>query len=351
MTTRREFLSACGGAAVAAFGCGCEIDGVARLVDDAMVITRLGVLANVDRIRSVADQKLIEKALRHFRLQNAEAVILAERLTRRDVFDEAWHRVFGYSSKVRLICEEGSAKISGFPFAVAFQKPTRKGASLTFHGDGRMPLTDDLAFIDPTYRSVYAGSMSGFTIPEGFVLGGKPAAERTEVPCAQGLFVSVYADMLEIRRLDFTQSVAEDVAPPIVLSRTGSWKRAETKAPEFWPNTVLQVIPGYEKDVRVTTVKWPNIQRRFTGVRAFCYEVTVSLLQKGTPARPFRHRNILSGKCHLAESRDDMLVTCKFRDEDFASAREGDASVVISVTPVGSCGDRGKPLRSAPFKP
>ena len=369
MMTRRTVLAGLG-AVGAALVAGCEIEDVARLVDDIRSDVRLGVLANVN-LGVASGAASLEKALRFYRQEGVDAVAIigvdpSDAPGRpRARIREIWQKVFLGDREVRLILEDGRQEVKGFAFDALGRAPVRKCEVLAFHGDGLGALTDDMAFFDREYNVVYAGSMSTLTVLEGFSRNGRASNGSDSVACAQGLLVTVYSDDVCVRRLDFTPSqpptgsaapgevYAEDVAPELRLPRRGEVTPETVKAPEFWPDTVLRVLPGFSGATRVYTVSWPAVQRRFTGVRAFCYEVSLCVVRADSskPGRAFRRRTVLSENYHQSELRDVKPVGCVFRQEDFKTAIEQKSSVVVSVTPIGPTGERGKTIFSEPFQP
>lgn len=368
-TSRRHFihLLAASGASLLS---GCEIEDITRLVDNARTEARLGVIANAE-IPRMSGMSLLEKAFRYYRQKGVDAVAIAGGATQNgyknqfDVLRQTWQKVFGPASKVRLILDEGPCDVNGFTFATAHKAPRKACPVLTFHGDGKYPLTDEMTFFDPAYNIVYAGSMSAITVPEGYSWNGRPTDTAQHVQCAQGLLVSAYAANVVIRRLDFLPSgplegsvehgtvYAEDLAPELILPRNEPFKREEAQAPQFWDDTVVQVLPGYAGTERILTVQWPCVLKRFTGTRAFSYEVSLSMLKTdgSKPSRPFRRRNVLSEFFLQSEQRDVQPVKCVFRPSDFEPAVRAKAAVTVSIAPIGAFGDRGKAIVSAPFDP
>ena len=366
MLTRRTFLYRAGSAGIGLLAGGCEIEDVARLVDDLRADARIGILANVELV-SQADVQVLGNAFRFYRQVNVDAVVvIGKPADRQDILKSAWGVAFGPDSKVLLIqSPDRRAEVGGFAFRLADRRPTRPDDVLTFCGEGRFALTDDLMSYDAELNVVYAGSMSGFNVPDGYSRNGRPVEACEFIGSAQGLLVSVYSSKVVIRRLDFTESApprgslapgqayAEDLAPELTLPREGRMAKAPSAPPEFWADTVLRVIPGYSGTERVYTVQWPAVQRRFTGMRAHSYEVSVHRLAPGAtkPSRAVRRRNVLSECFYKAEVRDAKPVKCLFRREDLVTAAGADTPVVISVTPLGAFGDRGKSVFSEPFRP
>ena len=360
--TRREFIGTLGSAALVA---GCELEDVERLVDDVRADVRLGVIAHSEIGWKESTGKF-RKALDYFRQAGVGAVVIAGDATlngypnQMEVLKSAWAGVFGANSKVRLILEEGRHEVGGFAFAVSRRCPVEKGEVLTFHGQGKKALTNDLWFYDPETRGVYAGSLNGIAIQSGYEYDGRLSDGKVTIPAAQGLLVSVYSSRVTIRRLDFTQSAlpegegrlrhgvvyAEDVADALVLDRASLQTAEKPVAPEFWEDTRLQSFNGYAGNKRIVTLRWPHVLKRFRGARAARYEVGLHVQpQDGSaPHAAFVRRHVLSQGFHLSEARDLEPVSCAFDATALENALRTHRSLAISVTPVSSLGLRGKPI-------
>lgn len=359
--TRREFIGSVGSAALVA---GCEVEDVARLVDDARTDARLGVVANAD-IGWKESTTTFRKVLRYFRQEGVDAVVVAGGATLNgyknqfEVLREAWRDVFGLQSKTALILEEGRHEINGFAFGVSARRPSARCEALTFHGRGKKALTNDLWFHDAEVRAVYAGSLNGIVVQAGYEHDARVSDGKLTLPAAQGLLVSAYSSKVVIRRLDFTQTgpaesrrqagrtvYAEDVADPLVLDRETLTAKETPGVPEFWDDLRLQSFNGYANGRRIVTLKWPHVLKRFRGVRAYRYEVGLHAVPAGasTPHAPYVRRYVLTKNFHLAESRDLAPVSCVFDGEALRDALRQHPALAISVTPVSSLGARGKPV-------
>ena len=360
--TRREFIWTLGSATLVA---GCELEDVERLVDDARTEVRLGVLAQTE-IGWKESTGRLKKAFEFYRQEGVDAVVIAGGATANghrdqlDVLRAAWTGVFGRTDKVRLILDEGRHEVGGFAFAVSRRCPVEKGDGLTFHAQGKKPLTNDLWFYDPEMRAVYAGSMNGVVVQAGYEFDGRLSDGKMTVPAAQGLLVSVYSSRIAIRRLDFTQSAlpegegrlrqgvvyAEDVAEALVLDRATLQAEDSPAVPEFWDDTQLKSFNGYAGAKRIVTLRWPHVLKRFRGARAARYEVGVHVWPQDGSAlhAPFVRRYVLSKGFHLSEARDLEAVSCVFDGGALEATLKQHASLAISVTPVSSRGLRGKPI-------
>ena len=343
--------------------CGC-VGTVARLADDMRVVARIGVLADVN-LRNADDVRNLNKAFAFFRQEGADAVAVVGTVPShgtsgwREMLSDAWRQSFA-GTAASLILEPGSHEVRGVQFATAEDRPVGKQKALTFYGKRRLALTDELCAYPRGSRTLCAGSMSGLDLPPGCkdaALGAKLAKS------AQGLLVSVYADRTVVRRLDFTQTLpldrdeawrvkkdklvyAEDVAEPWVLGADGMVAMPEKEIPEFWPDTRLQVIPGYDREGRIYTVKWPGLLRRHVGARARWYVVEAAFADNQKAV--FISRTILSNGYHQSEDRDAGAVKSVFKLAELPAQSAEHTQVVFKVVPVGAFGKSGRPLISSP---
>ena len=341
--------------------CGCVGD-MARLVDDARVMARIGVLADVN-LRGADDVKMLKKAFAYYRQEGVDAVAIAGIATQaktKESLDDVWQSVFAGSS-VPLFREPGRHEANGVMFAMSEDRPVGPQDVLTFYGKRRLALTDELCVYPRGNRAVCAGSMSGLDLPNGFE---DKVLEKKLAKSAQGLLVSVYADKTVIRRLDFTQKeptdraeawkvrmdklvYAEDVADPWVMGTDGMVAKREQEIPEFWSDTQLQIFSGYDRAERIYTVKWPSLLQRHVGARARWYVAEVAFADD--PKAVFLSRTVLSGGYHQAEVRDTGAVKAVFRFADLPPSRGARTHFVFKVTPIGAFGKPGKPLVSSPL--
>lgn len=325
--------------------CGC-VSEMAEMVDGARVQARIGVMANTE-VEWITGTKTLEGALRFYKASKVDAVVITGKTTKDGykaqfaVLDQVWKKVFG-GTDVQLITRDGEYVVKGFDFAVSAAKPIGTRRLLTFHGGEKRALTDELCYYPREANVVCAGSMSGLDIPAGFV-GGRSKSHRVDNVC-QGLLVSVYSDHKVIRRLDFAPrgGTVLDVADP--------WKVGERlgveRAPEFWDDTRIQVLPGQVGENRVYTVKWPNVKKCFTGARARYYEVEAAYATRLN--YPFMRKSVLSDGFYLPEDCDAAGVKCVFPVNDLPACDASDKMVVFGVTPIGTFGKRGKTFRSEP---
>ena len=340
--------------------CGC-VSEIARRIDDWRVGTRIGVMAHVD-IGPGGNPAAFEKALRYYRQNKVSAVVIVGPVlrTRADAktktLDDVWRETFG-GEDVLLVTEDGPTSVGDISFAVSTARPHGACDVLTFYGDRKYALTDELCLYPRDAKAVCAGSMCGVDVPEGF---GDKGLRTAAAQAAQGLLVSAYDGKTVIRRLDFTQRApvdpsaafdvrrferiyAEEVAEPWEL-KPGVPVALPGEVPEFWADTRILALPGFRNNERVVTVKWPSVLQGQTGARARWYEVAVAFAHR--PNEPFCRKSVMSNGFFLSEDRDRKGVQCIFGEAEFPSAEDGRRAIVFSVTPVGCFGKRGKAVFS-----
>lgn len=361
MKTRREFLEGAGALGLGSLIGGCiGYHDVARFVDEARTVAKIGVLANTEVEWKKGTERL-SRALAFYRQCEVDAVVLTGAVTKNgypnqfEVLDEVWKDAFPTNAP-RRIMDDGSYDVEGFKFAVSARRPAGTCPQLTFYGEGKNALTDEFGFYPRESNAVYAGSMSGIEVQPGYVRPGKRVAQAPE-RAAQGLLVRAYSDRTVIRRLDFTQTGPADTQEfggrrrpvpkkKIYVEDVGApWIPGETpppEAPEFWPDTCIRVFPGYSPEGAFFTVEWPHLLKCFANERAFGYEVTGALADR--PNVPFGRISILSDGFFLSEDRDRDMLRWTFPAGQLPAGQK----VVFGVTPFGSVGHRGRTLFTEP---
>lgn len=319
---------------------GC-VSEMVQLADDMRVRARIGVLADTE-IGQGANLSAVENAFAFYRQQKVDAVVLTGTVAQNGnsaqigTLNRIWEKVFKGSS-TKLIRDEGRHEVNGFAFATSVKRPVGTCEVLTFYGNRRLPLTDELCFWPRESKAICAGSMHGVDLPSGIEDAGlKAVASRA----AQGLLVSDYGDHTVIRRLDFTQRLPEDVAEP--------WDTSvafEDSAPEFPSDVSIRVWPGFTRSGEaIYTVRWPAIVKQISGARARWYEVVVAFADQ--PKRQIVRRAVLSPAFHLAEFHDLCGVTCVFKAEELPRADAAHQQIVFQVTPTGALGKTGRTVSS-----
>jgi len=304
------------------FLAGCDsFHALSKWADERDIREKVGVLANLD-ITWPDSTKPLVRALTHFREQGVAKVVILGDPTKdgyadqRKAFEAAWGRAFaGCAAPERVMAED--------PYAYR---------GIRFTGQGRFPLTDLLCVHPRNGRLVNAGSMHGIKVSEAFVKQDGGTVGRM-ASSAQGLLVVARDEGMEIRRLDFSGSVVEEVGPPWRVDREGMIESEADGVPKFWEDTLVNVTMGYEKDGRrMLTVRWPPVLARHTGARAFSYDVTV-----GKEVI----RRVQSEGFFLPESRDAAAVRCYLWADEF-----GDKIPSFGITPISSLGKRGPTIWS-----
>ena len=343
---------------------GCVSD-VMQIADDMRVKTRIGVLADAE-IGKGTDLAMLEKAFVFYRQQKVDAVVLTGAITQNGnsaqfgTLNQIWAKVFGDSS-AKLIVDEGRHEVKGFVFATSVTRPMKACEVLTFYGNRKLPLTDELCFCPRDSKVICAGSMHGVNLPEGI----KDEALRVKASkAAQGLLVSDYGDRTVIRRLDFTQkepldedlawkvkkeklAYAEDVADPWEVGTTGSVEEDLSVVPEFPEDASIRVLPGHtKKGEAICTVQWPPVLKRFCGARARWYKVGVAFADQ--PKQQILCRTVLSPSFHLSEDRDLQGLTTVFKVSELPRSDAAHQAIIFQVTPIGAFGKPGRTVTSGP---
>lgn len=332
-------------------GCASEYAALTKLIDDAKLKTRIGVLANSE-VGWYTETGTLRKVFLYMRQQQVDAVVIAGGVTKNGYKDQfavlkrAWENVFGINAPTKFIYEEGEYEVNGFKFAVSESRPYTRCKVPTFYGEGKKPLTDEMGFFPQDRLAIYAGSISGVDM-EGYEFLGKKVA-----PC-QCLLVNVYSDETVIRRMDltFTQPLVkdpagrkghlngEDVSSPWIIANAGA-KRSEDGAglePVFPAGASLALYAGYSGADEVYTLRWPTITSVFSPIRAYAYELSISFEEK--PKRPFFRKTYLSSNFFAAEARDTKPIEVQLKR---SSLPEG--KLLFTITPISPYGTRGKSI-------
>ena len=181
-----------------------------------------------------------------------------------------------------------------------------------------------------------AGSLSGVVPKSGFEpVKGAAAA-------SQGLLVVAHAAELTVSRIDFgdDELVASDWIIP--LAAKGAAGNIDERAPEFWADTSLRVVPGEVLGKGLSyKVEWPPVLAKHTGVRAHSYEVDVLLpTADGEREAVVKRIYVLSPNFCRAESRDTVPISCRFQADGLPPG----AVPRFRVTPISSFGVRGRSI-------
>lgn len=327
-------------------GCASEFAAISKLVDDARLKTRIGVLANSE-VGWYTETKALKKVFLYMRQQQVDAVVIAGGVTKNGykdqfrVLNQVWTEVFGHNAPTRFIHEAGEYEVKGFKFAVSDSKPYTKCVLPTFYGEGKKPLTDEMCFFPEDRGAIYAGSISG-TDMTGFELAGK---KLSPIQC---LLVSVYSEETVVHRMDLTysQPLVKDFA-----SRKGAIYGEEIKKqtgidlePTFPEGSSLEAISGFDGLNEVYTLRWPIITSAFSPIRAYSYELSIAFADK--PRRAFFKKSYLSPAYFAAEEREPRSMDVKLKKADLP---EGE--LLISLTALSPYGTRGQAITTTAVIP
>lgn len=322
-------------------GCASEFAAISKLVDDAKLKTRIGVLANSE-VTWYTETGTLRKVFLYLRQQQVDAVVIAGGVTKNGYKDQyavlkrAWENVFGVNAPTRFIYEPGEYEVKGFKFAVSESRPYAKCAVPTFYGEGKKPLTDEMCFFPENRQAIYAGSISGNDM-EGYESAGKKAYP------VQCLLVNVYSEETVIRRMDLT------FPNPLVKDPVGrkGFVHGEEIAkqegvdvePKFPDGTELAIFSGYEGLDEVLTLRWPILTSAYSPIRAYSYELSIAFKDK--PRRPFFRKTYLTPSYFAAEAREPKWMEVKLKKQDLP---EGE--LLLSLTPLSPYGTRGAAINS-----
>ena len=353
--------------------CGCmDIADIRSAINDARAVAKIGVVAHPEISWPDSTSKF-QKALAFFKSCNVDAIVVIGELTKDGymnqyrVLSRAWdaefnnpvkgavqnppRRIFVLGEREKATYKEefgaefggdisadgGIFDVNGFACRAVSQKPAGYDTVPTFYAGEKMALTDELCWYPRTRPCINAGSLSGIDLNPGFEK--VPNAAKS----AQGLLVTVYTGEISVARLDFIDK--EPVAADWRISRTGAaLSAAEKRAPEFWDDTELRVFrvnePGKPPAFKVV---WPPVLAKYTGVRAYSYEVAVLMeVADGSREAVVKRRHVFAPNFHRAESRDVEPVSCRFGKAELPD----NSRIRFAVTPVSCFGERGRRLES-----
>lgn len=330
-------------------GCASEFAAISKLVDDAKLKTRIGVLANSE-VTWYTETGTLRKVFLYLRQQQVDAVVIAGGVTKSGYKDQyavlkrAWENVFGVNAPTRFIYEPGEYEVNGFKFAVVEERPYSKCAIPTFYGEGKKPLTDEMGFFPEDRQAIYAGSISGTDMP-GYELSAKKTSS------CQCLIVNVYSDETVIRRMDLTfprplvkdpagrkgHLHGEEVARPWMIPVQDA--KASDLEPKFPDGAELSVIDGYEGIDEIYTFRWPVLVSAFSPIRAYSYELSIAFADK--PKRPFFRKTYLTPNYFAAEAREPNVMEVKLKRAELPEGK-----LLVSVTPISPYGTRGTAINS-----
>ena len=350
---------------------GCmDLSGVASAIDDARAVAKIGVVAHPE-VSWPASAARLKKCLAFFKSKKVDAIVVIGDLTHDGylnqyrVIAQAWDDVFrnpvkgvdpnpprrifvlGPRDRERfrpefaaplepdLSVEGGEFEVNGFRFRATAGRP-EAGDAPAFFADGKPALTDELCWYPRTRIELNAGSLSGVVPRAGY------ESVKSAASASQGLLVTAYSGSLAVSRIDFGDGspVAEDWR--ISLSPDAPRQRLDDRAPEFWADTTLRVMPGEEPGKgRSYKVEWPPVLAKHTGVRAYSYEVEALIPSSDGERQVVAKRlYVLSPNFWRSEDRDAAPVSCRFYAADLPSTGE----VRFRVTPVSCSGERGRPI-------
>lgn len=358
-------------AILASLAAGCmEFSDITSAIGESRAIAKIGVVAHPE-LSWPASASRFKRALQFFRSRKVDAIVVLGDLTNDGylnqyrVLAQAWDDVFRNPAKGidpapprrilvlgdrdrknfrpefadafggDLSLEGGEFEVNGFRFRATAARPA-PGDTPAFFADGKPALTDELCWFPRTRIELNAGSLSG-VVPK---LGFEPV--KGAASASQGLLVVAHAAELTVSRIDFgdDELVASDWIIP--LTAKGAAGNIDERAPKFWADTSLRVVPGEVLGKGLSyKVEWPPVLAKHTGVRAHSYEVDVLLpTADGEREAVVKRIYVLSPNFCRAESRDTVPISCRFQADGLPPG----AVPRFRVTPISSFGVRGRSI-------
>ncbi|MBR4172719.1 MAG: metallophosphoesterase [Kiritimatiellae bacterium] len=241
-----------------------------------------------------------------------------------------------------------SGALAAFPNAVSFS------------GHTHWTLNDARSIWQGAYTAVSVPSMSYTTVPGSYENGGdarngKSVRSMPKIPArfnleeAQGFFVSVYSDRIELERHDFTRQkrAGESWIVPLPMTKerkpyTFAAHSERTPVPQFPAGADLQT---FTRNTETRSDKWEIVMvcdfpTATCGIRAFDYEIRAVPTDRSAPMV----KRFLSPAFHKLPQDEPARMRFYFNVEDLPQDKE----YRIEVYPRNCFGKCGKPLVSAP---
>ena len=281
-------------AVLASLAAGCmDFPDISSAIGDVRAVAKIGVIAHPE-LSWPQSASRFKRALQFFRSRKVDAIVVIGDLTNDGylnqyrVLAQAWddvfrnpvkgidpappRRIFVLGDRDRqnfrpefadalggdLSLEGGEFDVNGFRFRATAARPD-PGDAPAFFADGKPALADELCWFPRTRIEINAGSLSGVVPKSGF----EPV--KLAASASQGLLVVAHAAELTVSRIDFGDG--ESVAPDwtIPLASDGAAGKIDNRAPEFWADTALRVVPGEELGKGLSyKVEWPPVLAKHT---------------------------------------------------------------------------------------
>lgn len=287
-------------------------------------VERVAIMSHTD-ITWDNSTRALALALKFYREEKVDRVVFIGDPTKngyRDqqrVFKNLWEKSFAGTKPPKLEIVDESFRYGAVEFVAK----------------GRLALTDLLCVYPFDSKRINVGSMRGIETSQYFMKypNSAHAAARN---AAQGVLVLKYEDFLEVRRIDFSGKIAEDVAPPWRVNAEGKVVSESKLRPQFWKDTKIAVLPGYDLlGNKVLTIRWPSVFSKYTGVRAFSYDLEIISDCGKNSLYHLQSRGFF-----LPESRDDKALSFSLPSDNLKSGK-------IFITPISSLGLRGSAIETS----
>jgi len=235
---------------------------------------------------------------------------------------------------------------------------------VAFSGHSHNVLNDERTIWQGAFTSVGTSSLS-YTYSFGgrentYVDGGPYVHSQMRVveqgDGKQGMVMSVYDDCIVLERREFVydESVGDNWIIPLPApgekTLSFEYRAARAKIPQFAPGDTATVTRGMGKDRdgkenMQTTVHFPTVLKKRTGVRAHDFEVTLEKHDVDT-YQIVGQKRVMSPHFHLGENMDEEEATCVFGEDEVPK----DMDLRFIIRPCECFGGKGDPIYTDWFR-
>ena len=231
--------------------------------------------------------------------------------------------------------------------------------AVAFSGHSHSPLNDDRDLWQGAFTSIGTASLSYLypmparenTYHDDSPL--KPPYQMPNMDCSdgrQGMVMRIYDDCLTFERREFVydQMLDDNWILPWPISRvnplTFENRGKNAPVPQFSPDakaTVTQAMgkDRYGKEQMQVTVHFPNVLKKYQGVRAFDFEVQVEY-QWLDVIFVSATKRVFSPHCYLGEAQDEGEVICVYGEGELPK----DRLFRFAIRPCECFGKKGNPI-------
>lgn len=231
--------------------------------------------------------------------------------------------------------------------------------AVAFSGHSHSPLNDDRDLWQGAFTSIGTASLSYLypmparenTYHDDSPL--KPPYQMPRLECTdgrQGMVMRVYENCLTFERREFVydQMVDDSWILPWPISRanplTYENRGKEAPVPQFAPDAKASVTQAMGRDrygveQLQVTVHFPNVLKKYQGVRAFDFEVQVEY-QWLDVIFVSATKRVFSPHCYLGEAQDEGEVICVYGEKELPK----DRLFRFVIRPCECYGKKGSPI-------